>query len=727
MQTEKPFKADISPEKPLPEPPPETSEPKLSVRAWQYIGLFGVLWLVIAVAGWFAVHRPFSVEVPDLPFNLNFVLGIGRTLAIPVLLFAMVFGCTAFGLRWLAWLRLSENRAVYLSNSERALLAFASGCGAVIVLILVVGMLGGVYWFVGYIGLALLVLANPRQSLWLLRGVIKLPSLYSQWWRNAEAWERWLAVYLILVTLIPLILCGLPPYAWDALMYHLVTPKLHIEEGAVRRLFEIVPASYPGGMHMLFMWAMLLLDDGLAQAWHWLFGVAVAIGLWQFVMRFFTNYEPRKRQQVALLSVTLFLSLPMVQILMSWAYTDLMIAFYTLLSTFVFLLAVQRLAVSGDTTVGWLIFLSGLLSGISYGGKYTAVIASAAIFVGGVYYAYQNKLTFGKLFNWLLLFGAGWLLLVAPWFIRNTIMVGNPVAPLFFGVQGWTADELAPILQKENKSTMTLLGLFTRPWEMTVLGSPGTKFDGTVTPFFIALFPFWLLVCWRNRLLSSLAVAVGLLYLGFLAIITVLGGGGLEHNRIILPAFPWIALLTAVVFFRVGEIKPLKLLNILLVFSFSLFIINNVISSILGYATFNPAAHLMGLQSRQANLEGGLLGNQIRAAKFVNTLPPDSNTYLFFEPRSYYFNGQVAPDLNGRQLYDFYAKNFDSAEAVWQELKRRGYSHILLAEWGYNFFKQELEATPLVLKGNALMDKLVSDYATRLYEDKGQYSVFKLK
>jgi hypothetical protein len=81
----------------------------------------------------------------------------------------------------------------------------------------------------------------------------------------------------------------------------------------------------------------------------------------------------------------------------------------------------------------------------------------------------------------------------------------------------------------------------------------------------------------------------------------------------------------------------------------------------------------------------------------LNELPADVHIYNLFEPRSYGLPRSVQPDtINSNFAHDMYL--YQSPEAILQQWKLRGYTHILIYERGRSFLAQSGKFTPEMQK-----------------------------
>ena len=691
---------------------------------WGKFWWLACAWTLIIVLVWLALHPLFNVEFPIAPANAGALLSFGLDLA---LLALCVVGSAAVG----DWL-LELVGVCELVGLERTLFNLGLGLGVNIGLILGLGVTVGINWPVGYGLLAIeLGLAVGR---WRRRTPTVIGQSRRQllaWWQEAPWWERGLAIWCSVVALATLLLALTPPIAWDALMYHLEGPKRYIEVGRIEELPRLGQASFPFGAEMLFTWGLLLHGEGLAQAFSWLYGGLGALACLSWGRHFWGQTDSRRGRQLGLLAAALYLSVPHVWLLMTWAYTDTMLTFYALLAFQALLWAVR--AESSRVAVGYA-GLGGIMGGLSCGGKYTAALAvfgalGGALLVGVL--GQQSRPAYRRLSLIGLVFGLAALASFAPWLIRNIVFSGNPVAPLFGGIRGWSADEIAALAGQDGGVALTPQVVLGRPVAMVLNGHSGGLYDATISPLFLALLPLSVRAAFRNRIVAGMWLAIGLNYLGWLVGIKL--SAAADHTRIILPVFPLLALVTAYGLLDWAasvKVGSARLLGVISKGAVGLFLVVSSFLLLLTFVASDPLPFDLGLQSRADRVEGQL-GQYYRAARFVNgNLPPDAKLFMFFEPRAYYFDRTLSYDHNNGGQFFYYASRYPTPQAFHDELLRRGATHVLVNDDLLNFLINvpEYHRVEPARAGRQLLDDLVSQgLFEKIYQETGQYTVYRLR
>ncbi len=606
------------------------------------VAIFAVLWLFAVIAGYYIAHKPFT---PDNALALLNVAGdIATTLMLCVL-------ASALGFRVL-------RRVEFAAPLEQVLFSAGVGLGIISIITFLLGVAGFIkailFWLLCVIALA--ILRNDVRGLWIVLRAIRLP--------RDSRWEIWLARFCFVVLLIGFLFALTPPFAWDALQYHLVGPALAIESGRITVPPDNLSLSSPGLVEMLFLAAMVLKSDVAAQLMHFVY-LLLTLGLTlAFAQRYFT-------WRVGWLASAILLAVPSFLLVSTWAYNDAALAFYSVASLFAVLRGRER------DEVRWFI-LAGACAGFATGEKYTAAFVPLALLVL-IVRVNRRALTH------TLMFAIVTAIVGSPWLIRNWVFMGNPVYPFVFGGRYWDSF-------RADWYSLFGTGLMTEPWrllivpwEATVLGREGgVQYQATVGPLLLMLLPFTLFV--RRVELRALWWYVFVLYLAWL--IGIAQSVLLSQTRLLFPAFPVLALLVAEAFERLNQFDLPKFsaqafTRLAVVFALAL----TLLGYVLGAFADNPFAYLVGAESRETFLARHL-GSYHTVAQFINTqMPRDAKTIFLWETRAYYIERTVQAD----PILDTTAHwhwQYGNAERIAQMLRAKGYTHLLLHRAGLDLHLQ---------------------------------------
>ncbi len=272
-----------------------------------------------------------------------------------------------------------------------------------------------------------------------------------------------------------------PAFATDALVYHLAVPKAFLEAGGIINLPNNIFSFYPQHMEMLYLFALALGSDHLAQ----LTGLGVVFLL---LIALYQNYQQKGSKAYALLVPAIFLSTPAFFTVAYSAYVDLQTATYLFLSFY----AWENWKVRKQ--IGWY-YLLIIFVGAALATQLAAVIALPIALLG---VALQSKTDPKKALGHCLILVFGALLFILPWWGKNYYFTGNPFAPFlmsFFGGEQGMNWDISRSLQHFQYFSSYGLGhgiadFLLLPFNLTFFGqSHSLKFDGQVGILYFLLFP----------------------------------------------------------------------------------------------------------------------------------------------------------------------------------------------------------------------------------------------
>ena len=214
----------------------------------------------------------------------------------------------------------------------------------------------------------------------------------------------------------------LPPYAYDALAYHLVSVATWVQvHHIVDTPLSIWSNVYPKNAELVFTWLYVLMqNDSLVHLGQWIFGVGgvvatVAIARWMGLSR-----------GASLLAGTLFFLAPTVFIQATTAYTDLAFAAVFL----IFLYYDLQLIRNHDLKYA---VLAGISAGILTGIKSTALlyVGIFALFLLGnhIRAVRRGQLTQAQVWQNAAAVILPLLLIGTYWYIHTWSVYGSPVYP----------------------------------------------------------------------------------------------------------------------------------------------------------------------------------------------------------------------------------------------------------------------------------------------------------
>ncbi len=552
------------------------------------------------------------------------------------------------------------------------------------------------------LALSLLLLRPQRALLALWRDLNEMRSLRV---------HPLVALFVALSLALALLASLAPPTAWDALVYHLTIPRRALELGRLAPSGDIIPhENFPLLMSSLYLLAMFLKGDIAAQLLHFTFGL-LTLGLIALAAQ---KIYGRGALAYALL---LALALPMLLLLSSWAYNDVALACYTLAAVY----AYQRWR---DSVNARYVVVSALMSGCALALKYTSFVLPLGIVLMMLYdsrhtLSLKPPLHDVKLLRDVAKFVLLSLLVASAWYIKNFLFTGNPVYPFVFGGTQWDAMRAAWYARGGSGIGFEPLALLTLPIVATLGVRDANFYDGRMGPLVLMLAPLLAL----NRPRVDRFVFMFLIQFAFW-VIGVIGSASLWQTRLLLPALvllvpPLAAALRNLSRFDLQSFSLRRITTIVVALVLALTFIAQTVSVM----AMNPLAYMIGAESREHFLTRDM-GDHADALLAINQLPTNARVQFMWEPRSYLAQRSVRADPLLDALPHLVATN-GSLDAGVQQMKRDGFTHVLVYETGARFtfdnIRDEFSADDA--RNLATLER---DHMRVVYEN-GSYRLMELK
>ena len=466
-----------------------------------------------------------------------------------------------------------------------------------------------------------------------------------------------LAILLALALLASAIGALTPPHHFDALAYHLTAPARFLQTGWLVPLPDVPYGNLPLTVELLYGVGLAFGSDAFAQLLHLSFGLLTALALWALARRAFDR-------ATAWLAVALFLGTPLVTGWARVANVDLPLACFLLLAV----LAVVRAGeLSGAEARRW-----ALLAGVWCG---------LALFCGPL------------------------LLIAAPWYLKNWLLLGNPLWPLFVGGQGF--DRLAVDLTDYFSRGMvisprTALGYVLLPLRAYTRGSIEAPLT-ILNPLYLLL-PLLLLLPARRAVLYPLVLSVG---------IAVGWALGFQELRYLLPICAPLSLAAAVVL-RAGLRRPVLQRAVLP--ALYLTVLLGLGTTLLHVGADRPLPIILGLESRDAYLRQNLAtGPTYRATNFLGErLQPGEIVRFFDDAQIYYVPYRTETDHLDVALIRLMAASPTPAVAL-ATLRAEGVTYLVVNE-GNIRYREQFDPAGRLAAAHAAFAR-VTPLLERVYQD----------
>ncbi len=515
--------------------------------------------------------------------------------------------------------------------------------------------------------------------------------------------ERFPAPFLLLIlgASLSLIMTFSPPIYYDSLVYHYALPQAYLQAGRWVGQPSLIYSAFPQLMEMLWTLGMLLGGDLLANLLGWVMAMVGISMLFAFARRFLS-------EEVGLWSAALLIIMPSYLLLSSGGYVDVGLTVYALASFYALYLWHEKPHAA-------LLVLAGTLAGFSLGTKYTAGFGVA---LGALYIAVVARLQgrSAALKSLALYLGTA-LLSFSPWMLKNLHYVGNPVFPFFYK---WSFKSLNPWVQSAaagyfhgitEYAPRHFHELFKLLWDIATRGMDFGGGMDVIGDFGWSYLFVLLPVLWLARPLPQV-LRHSLLYA---SLFFTAWGLSKPVLRFLLPIAPFLAFAAAYGLVQLKERRdPLHqvgrwLLGLLLLSNMTLFF--EIADSL---SLFRVP---LGFETRENYLARKL--KYYPAARFLDTLPGNTLTYVVGDQCSYYYNKPVlvTPAFNANPL-TAWANESDTAADLMARLRARGITHLLINHLELRRLNEILHNFPWTPKGQDNWESLLETKAVSLYRDK---------
>lgn len=401
------------------------------------LGLWALLpgAILFFLSAWY--HYTLYLPQPDRPHRLTL---LDDVFALGVALLMVLVGLV-LGRRILCHFELDD-----FSPLERGALAIGVGWGLLSLGVLALGLAHLLYLWALFAGMSLVLLIGWR-DVWQVAAKLCKRELYRSFgkMRPGGFWEWSLgALALLEMLLVGVQALTLPyvPLGYDLYQYHWAVPELYLLHHQVYVFPGWAHADFPIQNDLLSVPALAVQEPVAALMIQMTFGLlslALLAGvLYRYVGR-----------QGALLGIALYLASPLLTGVLGIGYAESALAYYAVASL-VIVLARLRQQLS-DKPVPWrLLVLGGIFGGMGLATKYTqgAVIVGVGVLILGTGILKMVGRVHRQQYFWPVVremalgvaaYAGGVFLPIAPWLIKDWVLLGNPIYPLLWGGPGWDA------------------------------------------------------------------------------------------------------------------------------------------------------------------------------------------------------------------------------------------------------------------------------------------------
>ncbi len=456
------------------------------------------------------------------------------------------------------------------------------------------------------------------KPIWLLASLKNIESGVE---KNAS--NLFCGLVFIIFFLSSLTLALAPATGTDALVYHLAVPKAYLQAGGIVSLPNNIYSFFPLQFEMLYLLALAIEGETLAQLLGFGMSVTVIGGIALFYKRYFSS-------KLLWVPCLIFFSTPTFWEVSFLAYVDFQVAGFILMTVYAW--ARWR----EEDKNGWFVLMC-VFSGMAISTKLSSLMIFSIALLGIVLLK-GNSLKKTLTFSSLLILAV--FLFMAPWWIRNLIFTeGNPFAPYliqFFGGDGINWDEARSSMQFDYYQSFgmgrSLKDFFLLPWNLTFHSQKSSLlYDGQIGILYLLALPFLGIVMFRKKRDASIGFFISVLIFCVFFISWFFMS---QYIRLLTVPFIFLSMLLAFALETayLNSVKPLRILTAV-VFVFGL-LFNGVII-FKEWFDRNPFPVFLGTQSRDDYLESRIPTYPIYKA--INNRLSNNDQALLVYLRNYGF------------------------------------------------------------------------------------------
>jgi 4-amino-4-deoxy-L-arabinose transferase-like glycosyltransferase len=534
-----------------------------------------------------------------------------------------------------------------------------------------------------------------------------------------------LLLIIFLFIFVEFILALTPPIARDALIHHLAIPKLWIMHGGFYEIPWAVYSYYPMNLDLLYLVPLYFGNDIIPHFIHMGFGIGTAVIIYYYL-------KGRLNHIAGLSGALIFISTPIIIRLSTMAYVDLGLVFFITASILAFL----RWRESEYRHHKWFL-ISSVAMGLALGTKYNALVAWFFFTLALVFIYSRDSGNQWKAVMYGLIFFVISLIVFSPWLIKNIILTGNPLYPLFAGIFNSNAGgesgtysiasgyshlsmfKIREMLYGENLWEILLI-----PARIFFQGQDNSAryFDGVLNPILIIFVPFaFIKKDMKTEKMFFLVFSV------FFILITFF----LDEIRIryILPVIPFLVILTVMGLVNIfawlteRESLLLRICTSGLVFFLIALLSMNIIYIKKYYIKIDPVNYLLKKESRDNFI--GRHDSSYPAMMYINknTARDSRIRLILLAGRGYYLDRiyQEDPSL-GIDIIRGMIDHSGNDRTFRNYLNSLGCSHIFMR---YDLFRQFLDDNYSPATVNQISQRM-GKFLEIVYNTNG-YAVFKVK
>ena len=587
-------------------------------------------------------------------------------------------------------------------DAMRLCLAAGLGSGILSYSLLALGIIGqlGTPQIVGVLILATMISLSDvvRIYSWIAAALRSAPAKL----RASPVLARCIVVIGLFMAVGVLLRALAPPTGYDGLMYHILGPKLYLEEGRIFPSATMWMMNMPFNTEMLFTIGLVFGAGpfpNLVQMGFSLLFVAASMGL----ARQLTG------QAGAWFGLATLLSMPILGITSSMANVDFSWAAFEILAVY----AASTWKSQG--TRPWLL-LAGVFAGLGLGSKYLAIPGTAAL---ALFIAWNSRSRgWQHIARTSALFAATAALVGSPWYLKNWLWQADPLFP-FLGGGGRIDPARMSVLLAHIKTyggIQSVTDWLTLPIRLYLEPSRFSEIAPLVSqPSTLFLFLLAYPLAKRSDTVTELLVMT--------AIRVTLMSAGAVVTRHLFPSFAILSLATAEVLkaplgSRQLALPTRRVIEWIVGLSLAISMIIQVRVVVIG----RPLPVVLGRESKAEYLQRAIPTYSAWAFA-ANDLPAGSTVLSTGDGRLSICLPACLP-TDDQFLWARLVEASSSAEIFQRTLTARGITHVLVSQPDLAFFRTH-DPNGLVARAEERLQTYLGRCGNELYRD-GASAIFEL-
>jgi len=529
---------------------------------------------------------------------------------------------------------------------EQIILQIALGIAGLIYFTFAIGLAGLLYSYIIYGFIILFAIIGLYETNKLLKSLSKS--------EKNRLNIHFLPAVIIFISLSVVFITSLVPETfYDSLVYNIGLSQNWINHHKIFSSKFIQTSYFPHNFTVLYTVGIILKDEIIAKLIVFMFEIGILLSIFAFCKRYFLS-------ETSWIASMIFCAVPIVLIVFCKTAIEPGLGFYEFLALFCFV------NWNSSDKIKWL-YLSGIFTGVTLGGKYTSFFTFTAlgitVLVKSLYFDKKNFLT---ALRYSIIFSTISIGVASVWYLKNFIITGSPLYPLLDKFRGqMTTPDPAPI-------KLTFSNIIFFPWKYTMTKLQQETF---LSPVYLIVLPLWFLFKRIDRNIKLIFIYFILYFLFWVTI-------GKGYCRFLIPVLPTLSIITAYYISYIPWDNFLK--KITVYFIAFVMLVDIYYAAAIIKQSIDPLGYFLGLQSKQKYLSTERPSYPCpyyQVVEWINeNTPLESKILLLGECRGYYikrrYESQMAGDLTPLVAYCS-TDSVHTGDELYEKLKKLEFTHIL--------------------------------------------------